>query len=100
MKVLTLLAAFPPDLFRGVNLNSLSLDDIGRLMGNIIEILLSISGVLALIFILYAGIQYIVSEGNDSKVKSAKDTIQNAVIGLFLAAIAYLVVDFVAGRFQ
>lgn len=69
-------------------------------LGNIVEILLSLISILAVVYITYAGIQYITSNGDPSKTAAAKTSITNAVIGLVLSGAAYLIVDFIAGRFS
>lgn len=99
------IAAFPPSLYAGVprdgsgNLQPQSITDIYIIIGNVIEILLSLIAVLAVIFVIYAGIQYITSSGDPVKTATAKSTITNAAIGIILSAGAYLIVDFLARRF-
>lgn len=90
-------AAFPNDvIFRGVSFRSVR--DIPILMANIIEIAIFMAGILAIIFITYSGIQYIVSSGDPAKVQTAKAGLRNAVVGLIIATGAYLLVEFFAGR--
>lgn len=99
-------AAFPPDLYAGVNRDShghlqpTSITDIFTILANIIEILLSLITVLAVIFVIYAGIQYITSSGDPGKTATAKSGITNAAVGIILSAGAYLIIDFLAGRFH
>ena len=66
---------------------------------NITDLLLLAVGTIAVIMIIVGGIRYAVSGGDDSGVKSAKDTILYAVIGLVVALLAYAIVKFVLGRF-
>jgi len=51
--------------------------------------LLSLIGLIALFFIVFAGIKYIFSVGDEEKMKSAKRTFNSAVIGLAVAFLAY-----------
>lgn len=71
-------------------------DDIGKILLAIVEILLRIVGILAVGYVIYGGIKYIMSQGEPDKTKSAKNTIVNALIGMALAIAATAVVNLVA----
>lgn len=62
-----------------------------------IEILLRIAALAAVGFIIYAGVQYLTSQGDPNKAAQARQGIINAVVGLVIAIIASAVVGFVAG---
>jgi uncharacterized membrane protein YjfL (UPF0719 family) len=49
--------------------------------------------------IIVGGIKYVISNGDSSKVKSAKDTIMYSVVGLVVALLAYAIVKFVLTQF-
>jgi multisubunit Na+/H+ antiporter MnhB subunit len=49
--------------------------------------------------IIIGGIRYTTSNGESSQIKSAKDTIMYAVIGLVVAILAYSIVNFVVDQF-
>lgn len=51
---------------------------------NTITILLAFAGTVALLFLIYGGIQYMMSQGDEKLLTTAKNTITFAVIGLFL----------------
>ena len=61
----------------------------------IIQTMFFILGVLAVIMIIYAGIQYVISAGDSGKVTKAKNTIIYSVVGLVVAIMAYAIVGFV-----
>lgn len=65
----------------------------------IINVLLFIIGLIAVLMIVIGGLRYVVSGGDSSATKGAKDTILYAVIGLVVAIMAYGIVNFVVGRF-
>lgn len=65
----------------------------------VISILLFAVGVVAVIMIIVGGIRYVLSNGDASQIKSAKDTILYSVVGLVVALLAYSIVNFVVGRF-
>lgn len=62
---------------------------------NIVSAIIVVIGIVAVIFIVVGGIQYITSSGDAAKTKKAKDTILYACIGLVIAALAFAIVNFV-----
>ncbi len=66
----------------------------------IIELLLRISGLIAVGFIIFGSIQYITSQGSPDSLKGAKSTITNAIVGLVIAMVATGFVQFLGGVFQ
>ena len=64
----------------------------------LIDILLTLAGILAVGFIIFGGFKYITSQAEPSKLVGARQTILNAVIGLVIAIIASRVVAFIAGK--
>ena len=75
------------------------LSDIWLIVAAFVEILLRIGGLLAIVFVIYGGIQYITSQGDPGKTTQARQTIINAVIGLTISIGATVVVTYAAGRF-
>lgn len=55
--------------------------------------LLSIIGIITLLFIVIAGIRYILSYGNEENMKSAKDAFSSAGLGLIIALLAYSILS-------
>jgi hypothetical protein len=49
------------------------------------------AGILALLVLIYAGIQYFLSTGNPEKIKTAKERITSALIGLLILLGSYLI---------
>lgn len=54
-----------------------------------------IAGILATVMIMWGGVQYVVSFGNQQKVSAAKDTITAALVGLLLAMSSYAILYFI-----
>jgi type IV secretory pathway VirB2 component (pilin) len=75
----------------------LSDTDIRVTIGNIIQTLLGLLGLIAVILILYAGFTWMTSGGNDEKIGQAKKTLISAVIGLAIILSAYAITSFVVG---
>ena len=63
----------------------------------VINVLLSVIGVVAVLVIILGGVQYTTSLGDAGKVKKAKDTIMYGIIGLVIALLAFAIVNFVLG---
>jgi len=64
----------------------------------VIEIMLRISALLAVGYLVFAGIKYVVSQGDSSKVAEAKGTIINALAGLLIATFSVAMVSFLGDR--
>lgn len=65
------------------------------LIGNVVNLLIVISGVIAVIMIIIGGIRYTTSAGDAGQAKSARDTIIYAVAGLVVAIMSFAIVNFV-----
>lgn len=64
----------------------------------IADILLWIAGLVAVLFVIYGGYQYITSQFDPEGTKKAKDTIINALIGLSVAILSSAIVRFVGSK--
>ena len=69
--------------------------DVNNIVQTIITILIWLVGVLAVIMIIYGGIIYTTSGGDPGKVKKGKDTIIYGIVGLIIAILAFVIVNFV-----
>lgn len=67
----------------------------GGVFNRITSILLFIVGAVAVIMLIFGGIRYIVSGGDQANVTAAKNTILYAIIGIIIALLAYAAVRFV-----
>lgn len=74
-----------------------SLSDIWLIVAAILEILLRVAAIAAVIFIIYGGVTYVLSQGEPEKTTRAKMTIINALGGLVVAVMATVIVSFIAG---
>lgn len=57
---------------------------------------LIIATILCLVYIIFGGISFILSAGNEEKIKRAVHTIRFSIIGLFVSFIAFFIVRFIA----
>lgn len=69
--------------------------DIGKILLAIVDILLRIGAIVAIGYVIYGGIQYILSQGEPDKISGARQTITNAIIGLVIAMLATGIVTLV-----
>ncbi len=74
-------------------------DDIVVLILNIVNIAIQIGGYVAVGFVIWGGIKYILSQGDSGKTASAKTIIQNALIGLLIVLASVSIVNFVIGLY-
>ena len=73
-------------------------DSAQDIIKNVINTILVVLGMVAVIMIILGGIRYTTSNGDAGAIKSAKDTILYAVVGLVVAIFAFAIVNFVVGR--
>lgn len=66
-------------------------------LNEILTIIFTIIGALALLFMVIAGFRYAMAQGDPQKVASAKNQILYTAIGLILAISAAAIVNFVIG---
>jgi len=62
--------------------------------------LIFIVGAISVIMVIVGGLRYVLSNGDSAGLKSAKDTIMYALIGVAVAVFAYALVAFVISRFS
>jgi len=68
---------------------------INTTIGNIINLISIAVGIAAVIMIMVGGFRYTTSGGKEESIKGAKNTILYALIGLFVVALAQIIVRFV-----
>ncbi len=65
----------------------------------VLNIVYFVAGMTAVIVIIICGILYSTSQGDAAKVKRAKDGILYAVVGLVVVMMAFVITNFIIGRF-
>jgi hypothetical protein len=65
-----------------------------------LDILMRIAGMVAVAYIIWGGISYVLSQGEPDKTKEAQQTIINALIGLVVTLIAVAIVSFLGARLK
>lgn len=69
----------------------------GSLFTIIVNVALFIIGTICVLMLIFGGIKYTTSAGDEKAVTSAKNTIMYAVIGIVIAILAFALVNFVIG---
>lgn len=64
---------------------------------SILNIVFMLAGLLAVIFIIVGGIKYMLSGGDSAGIKSAKETITYAIVGLVISLLAFGIVNYITG---
>ena len=74
-------------------------DDANAMIKIVINLILSILGIISVIMIILGGIRYTTSGGDSTGIKNARDTIIYAVVGLVIAILSFTIVNFVLDAF-
>ena len=64
----------------------------------VLDMLFIIGGIVAIVFVIIGGIQFVTSQGEPENIKHARGTILNAVIGLVITIIAASLVNWLGYR--
>ena len=67
-------------------------------VAQLINVLLSVLGIVFLILVVYAGVMYMTASGDSEKTKKAMSLIVNAIVGLMITLGAYAITTFVFGQ--
>lgn len=68
---------------------------VGAALAVVVNILITLIGLLSVVFIIVGGIKIVVSNGDPARYKSGRDTISYAVVGIILAIGAYAIVTYI-----
>lgn len=88
------LLLFAPILAQAATLqNPLGTTDPNELISNIIRVVLGVVAILALVIIVYGGIEILISAGNEDRVKRGRDSLMWAFIGLLIVFGSYGIIQ-------
>lgn len=62
---------------------------------NVMSWILWLAGAFALIYLIYGGILYITSAGNEEKTKAGKNAIVYAIIGIAIVVLSFVIVNWI-----
>lgn len=77
------------------SLNNTKYEDLLTFVQGTLNLVISFSALLAVVFLIWAGIQYITSRGEGEKAEKATKSIIYALVGLVVCFIAPLIITFV-----
>ena len=69
-----------------------------KALGNIVAIVIGLVGGLSVVFLIWGGLRYVISRGDPSQIKAAKDTIMYAVVGIVVAIAMGAIVAYIASK--
>lgn len=72
-----------------------STTDLSDVIVGIVNGIVAILGIVAAIFVIVGGVNYMTSQGDAGKLQKAKNTILYSLIGLVIAALAFAIINFV-----
>lgn len=70
----------------------------GGVANGVINVVISIVGILAVGMLIYGGAKYVISAGRPDKMTQAKNIIAYSVVGLVVVLLAFAIVNFVIGE--
>lgn len=68
----------------------------GGLIANIIVLMLSLAGIVAVLYVIIGGFWYITAAGNEEQAEKGKNTLLNAVIGIVVIVLSYVIINVVS----
>lgn len=74
-----------------------STESLPQLITKVINILLTLAGVIAVLFIVVGGFQYITAGGNVEQAEKGRQALTNAIIGLVLVLLSFTIVYVISG---
>lgn len=75
-----------------------SVDSLGQYVKMMYQYAISLVGIIAVVLIMFGGLQWISAAGNESKIGEAKEIIVSAVSGLVIALLSYTILVFINPR--
>jgi hypothetical protein len=73
-------------------------EDLLDVISSVINLAFAMAAIVAVIYLIIGGYSYVTAGGNPEAVEMAKTTIVNALIGLLVILVSYLIVQFVMNQ--
>ena len=93
----TMLSTFAEALLNASEIDVPPIKTEGNILANVLSTAYFWAGVVAVGLIIYGGYMYVLSNGDPSRVKKAKDVILYSVIGLVVIILAFAITTIVVG---
>ncbi len=75
------------------------INTLGDLVNKIVELLIPLAGIILFLVLIWGGYDFLMSQGNPEKIKSAQAKITTGIIGFVLLILAYVIVKLIAKIF-
>ncbi|MCK5332356.1 hypothetical protein KAJ41_00635 [Candidatus Parcubacteria bacterium] len=72
-------------------------DDVDSAFINMTNWILGFISILAVLFVIWGGVMYLTSAGDENKAESGKKTITYALLGIVIAGLAYAMIKIIVG---
>lgn len=89
-----------PTVTTGATVSQEPTEKVQAALGSLVGIVVSMAGLIFIVMILYAGLKWMLSNGESGAVKKSKSTMIHAAIGFFVTMIAYQIAKFVIDRIK
>ncbi len=66
---------------------------VGTTVGNVIPYIFGAAGLASLVFIIWAGFQYLLSQGNPKQIEEARNKLTQAIVGFLIVFASYWLVQ-------
>ena len=80
------------------NIDTSKQGDLLAFVREALNLVISLSALIAVGILVYSGIQYILAQGDEAKIEKATKGITYAIVGLIICFVAVLIVNFVLER--
>ena len=87
----------PGDMPREIGAATGGETDLRSLVLRIVNYFLTFLGIIAVLFVIYGGVTYVTSAGNDEAVGNAKKIIMYALIGIIIILLSFVLVNAILG---
>lgn len=68
---------------------------VSELIISVIHLMLIFAGMIAVVFVIIGGYYYVTAQGNEEQAEKGKNTLINAIIGIVVIIMAYVIIDVV-----
>ncbi len=81
-------------------LEPVSVENVEGMIGKVVGVALQFLSIIFLIVVVYAGLRWMLANGDPTKIKEARGWMINGAIGLLLALMSYQIVSYLIERIQ
>ena len=75
--------------------NPIGVETVDSLIAKIIKIFLGLIGTVSLVMFIYGGVMILISAGNETKIKTGRETLVWASLGILLVFASYAILKFI-----